>query len=393
MTSTTPPTPPVPGEPALPAGVVLREWRSGDDRALAEILPDAASPAQLAARALLREPGDSPLVRTVVAEVRPGSASGPGSEGESPAGAGPAVVVGAAAIAESPAHPQRAWVHVEVAPEERGRGLGRALLHAVLAQAQDTELSELGLRARVPAGEGVGESFARALGFAELYGTRIVRIDAGALGQAGADALEDLQVIDTGSVALTRAFAEWYERVNAADPAAEMTLGQVNMRFLSEAAGARGAALWRPAEADDPMRDTDINRRPVTAFAVSFAQEGDSAGEGGDPESVGGSARGGAHAAAGVAGTFADLSAEDWTTPALSAAGGEGATELTAGSVNGDPQDLRALLARLSVETSVVLEVTSQMETESAVVDSLLDAGSAAVLAEYTTLVRDSQDA
>src|SRR5699024_4561239 len=83
-----------------PSSVTIRPWRDGDDRALAQVLPDPSSPAQLAARALLREPGASPLTRTVIATVG-------------------GVVVGAAAIAESPAHPTRAWVHVEVAPGER----------------------------------------------------------------------------------------------------------------------------------------------------------------------------------------------------------------------------------------------------------------------------------
>ncbi|GAA2101599.1 MULTISPECIES: GNAT family N-acetyltransferase [Brevibacterium] len=382
MTST---TPPASGASApVPSGVRLRRWADGDDRALAQVLPDAGSPAQLAARALLRVPGDEPLTRTVVAEV---NADGPG----------PSVVVGAAAVAESPAHPQRAWVHVEVAPEERGRGLGRALLEAVVAEAAGTALAGLGLRARVLAGEGVGEAFARAVGFTELFSTRIVRIDAGALGLAGADRIEDMQVIDTGSVALTRAFAQWYARTSAADPAAEMTLGQVNARFLSPAAGAHGAALWRPAGEDDPAREQDINRRAVTAFAVSFAREDAEAGDGGPgPGRNGAAGTAGSGAAPGTAAAehapFADLTPEEWASPALSAAGGEDATELTAGSVNGDPQDLRALLGRLSVEMPLVLEVTSEMETETAVVETLLDAGSAAVLAEYLTLVRDPQD-
>ncbi|WP_026077297.1 GNAT family N-acetyltransferase [Brevibacterium senegalense] len=212
-----------PSTPA-PSSVTIRAWKDGDDRALAQVLPDPTSPAQLAARALLREPGASPLTRTVVATVG-------------------GVVVGAAAVAESPAHPTRAWVHVEVAPEERRAGVGSALLTAAVAEAAGTSLDGLGLRTRLAAGDEAAGAFARAVGFTSLFTTRIVRIEAGALGAAGLDRTADLQVIDTGSVALTQAFAGWYERVNAQDPAAQMSIGQVNTRFP---VGGRGRPRRRP---------------------------------------------------------------------------------------------------------------------------------------------------
>lgn len=344
-----------PSTPASPRSVAIRPWRAGDDRALAQVLPDPTSPAQLAARALLREPGDSPLTRTVVAVVD-------------------SVVVGAAAIAASPAHPTRAWVHVEVAPGERRTGVGSALLEAAVAEAAGTPLDGLGLRTRTVADDSAGGAFARARGFADLFTTRIVRIDAAALGGAGLDRTEDLQVIDTGSVALTQAFAGWYERVNALDPAAPMSIGQVNARFLSEATGAHGAALWRPAGADAGTGGggaADINKRPVTAFAVSYAQRRD---EEADAQGQGG---------------LADGNAADGGDDVFTAIGGEDATELTVGSIDGSIEDLRALVGRLSVDTPVVVEVTDAMETESALVDELLEAGSAQVLTAYTTLVRD----
>ena len=360
--------------PSTPASssVTVRQWKDGDDRALAQVLPDPTSPAQLAARGLLREPGASPLTRTVVATVG-------------------GVVVGAAAIAESPAHPTRAWVHVEVAPEERRAGVGSALLTAAVAEAAGTSLDGLGLRARVAAGDEAAGAFARAVGFTDLFTTRIVRIEAGALGAAGLDRTEDLQVIDTGSVALTQAFAGWYERVNAQDPAAQMSIGQVNTRFLSEAAGAHGAALWRPR---GDAAEENINKRPVTAFAVSYAQErggdegaGAQGASGTDAEqpAAGGPGADGSGAAASAGG--------DRTTAGgdrvFAVAGGEDATELTIGSVDGNVEDLQALVARLSVDTPVVVEVTDAMETERALVDQLLEAGSARVLESYTTLVRD----
>ena len=340
--------PSTPDKPRMTGSVSIRPWRDGDDRALAQVLPDPGSPAQLAARALLREPGESPITRTVVAVVD-------------------SVVVGAAALAASPAHPGRAWVHVEVAPEERRRGVGSALLEAAAAEAPGTALEGLGLRTRIVADDPEAGAFAHARGFTDLFTTRIVLIDAGALGSAGLERAEDLQVIDTGSVALTQAFAGWYERVNALDPAAPMSIGQVNTRFLSEAAGAHGAALWRPDVDGD---GADINKRPVTAFAVSYAQK---------PAED-----------ADVQAAEASVVPED-DDHVFAVSGGEDATELTIGSVDGEVQDLRSLVARLSVDTPVVVEVTDAMETESALVEELLGSGNARILTAYATLVRDSQ--
>lgn len=340
--------PSTPEKPRMTGSVAIRPWRDGDDRALAQVLPDPGSPAQLAARALLREPGESPLTRTLVAVVD-------------------SVVVGAAAIAASPAHPGRAWVHVEVAPEERRSGVGSALLEAAAAEAAGTSLDGLGLRTRIVADDPEAGAFAHARGFTDLFTTRIVLIDAGALGAAGLERAEDLQVIDTGSVALTQVFAGWYERVNALDPAAPMSIGQVNTRFLSEAAGAHGAALWRP---DADGAGADINKRPVTAFAVSYAQK--------------------AADDADVQAAEASVVPED-DDRVFAVSGGEDATELTIGSVDGEVQDLRSLVARLSVDTPVVVEVTDAMETESALVEELLASGSARILTAYTTLVRDPQ--
>ncbi len=355
--------PSTPDTPRMTGSVSIRPWRDGDDRALAQVLPDPGSPAQLAARALLREPGESPLTRTVVAVVD-------------------SVVVGAAAVAASPAHPGRAWVHVEVAPEERRRGVGSALLEAAAAEASGTALEGLGLRTRIVADDPEAGAFAHARGFTDLFTTRIVLIDAGALGAAGLEKAEDLQVIDTGSVALTQAFAGWYERVNALDPAAPMSIGQVNTRFLSEAAGAHGAALWRP---DADGSGADINKRPVTAFAVSYAQQRDETAEAQAAQATGGQEPVPGSLAADGSSAGAD------GEQVFSVTGGEEATELTIGSIDGNVQDLRSLVARLSVDTPVVVEVTDAMETEAALVEELLASGSARILTAYTTLVRDPQ--
>lgn len=314
--------------------VTIRPWRAGDDRVLAELLSDPETPSQHAARALLREPREEPPLVSLVAVV-----------GDS----GAEVVVAAGAIAASPAHPTRSWIHIEVAEPERRRGVGAALVSALVEAAEGIDGLSASLRARVAPDSGAA-AFAASLGFADLFSTRIVEIDAGALGSAGADSLENLTVTETGSVALTKAFAAWYEQVNRLDPAAEMTLGQVNARFLSHAAGAHGAALWTV--------DGE-----TAAFAVSYAQLSEDA--------------------------EAELTAAAERASAAGVGQETPATELTAGSLNGSVDALRALLARLSADRAVVLEVTSEMDTEAGVVDALLADGRARVLQEYLTVTRD----
>ncbi|WAL40205.1 GNAT family N-acetyltransferase [Brevibacterium sp. BRM-1] len=310
--------------------MLIRPFSAGDDLALGEVFHDAATPAEHMERGLFRPAsdggqGEPALSRCVVAAAED-----------------PDILVGAGAIAASPAHPYRAWSYVEVAAEERGRGLGRGLFDAVREEVRGTELDGLPLRTRVAAGS-IGFAAAEHAGFSTLFTIRVVRIEALALGALGADRLEDFAVTATGSVELTKAFAAWYAGVNRADPAAPMSLGQVNNRFLSEAAGAYGAALLRDGG-------------EVSAFAVSYAQ----------PEV-------------------------------------EAPTELTLGAVydgteaaaDPDPrspqfqramEDAGALLARLSTDTAVIVEVTDEMPAVSALVDGLIEAGQASVEYAYATL-------
>src|SRR5699024_6190978 len=182
------------------------------------------------------------------------------------------------------------------------------------------------------------------------------------------------------------------ERVRALEPAAPMSIGQVNARFLSEAAGAHGAALWRP---DVDGAGADINKRPVTAFAVSYAQRRDEAAEAQIAGQAAGQAAAGQAAQAQTAGpgtVDASARAGEDGEQVFAVTGGEDATELTVGSIDGNVQDLRSLVARLSVDTPVVVEVTDAMETESALVEELLASGSARILTSDTTLVRDPQN-
>ena len=332
----------------------IRPLADGDDLRLNEVFSDAATPAGHMARSLFRPAAESPLLRSVIAEVVP------------------EVPVGAAAIAESPLHPYRAWVNVEVAAEERGHGLGRELFEAVSAETAGTPLEGLDLRARVEAGS-VGEKFAEALGFTPLTTTRVIKVPAGALPPSGGGRAEDLEIVSTGSVKLTKAFLEWYTAVNRDDAVAPLTIGQVSSAFLSEAAGAHGAAMLMSDSVATDSGDSGSGSG-LSAFAVSYAREA-------DPASVGGAQ----DAAANLPGT-----AEE-----------EPATELILGSMfetredvaDASPEQFEAaiadaelLLARLSVDADVVIEVTSGMPVVSALADRLLAAGQASELYRYETL-------
>ncbi|WP_172170892.1 GNAT family N-acetyltransferase [Brevibacterium sp. CT2-23B] len=336
----------------------IRELTDGDDLRLNEVFADATTPAGHMARSLFRPSSDSPLIRSVVAEVVPD------------------VPVGAAAIAESPLHPYRAWVHVEVAAEEQGHGQGRELFDAVCAETRGTALEGLDLRARVHAGS-PGEGFAQALGFTPLTTTRVIRVPAGALPPAGGGRAEDLEIVATGSVKLTKAFLAWYTAVNRDDAVGQLTIGQVNNAFLSEAAGAHGAALLNGAAGT-------AEAGGLSAFAVSYAREADetagvlpSAGEPGAGDAVGDGR--------------ATVDQVDEEPPTELILGSMFETRDDAADTTGEDfaaavADAELLLARLSVDADVVIEVTSGMPVISSLADRLLDAGTATELYRYETL-------
>lgn len=336
----------------------IRELTDGDDLRLNEVFADATTPAGHMARSLFRPSSDAPLIRSVIAEVVPD------------------VPVGAAAIAESPLHPYRAWVHVEVAAEEQGHGQGRELFDAVCAETRGTALEGLDLRARVQAGS-PGEGFAQALGFTPLTATRVIKVPAGALPPAGGGRAEDLEIVATGSVKLTKAFLAWYTAVNRDDAVGQLSIGQVNNVFLSEAAGAHGAALLNGAAGT-------AEACGLSAFAVSYAREADeTAGvlpSAGEP---------GAGAAAGNGNAVVDQVDEEPPTELI--LGSMFETRDDAADAAGEDfaaavADAELLLARLSVDADVVIEVTSGMPVISALADRLLDAGTAAELYRYETL-------
>jgi GNAT superfamily N-acetyltransferase len=342
----------------------IRELSDGDDLRLNEVFADASTPAGHMARSLFRPSSDSPLVRSVIAEVVP------------------EVPVGAAAIAESPLHPYRAWVHVEVAAEEQGHGQGRELFEAVCAETQGTALEGLDLRTRVQAGS-PGAGFAQALGFTPLTTTRVIRVPAGALPPAGGGRAEDLEIVATGSVKLTKAFLSWYTAVNRDDAVGQLTIGQVNNAFLSEAAGAHGAALLNGAAGT-------AEAGGLSAFAVSYAREADeTAGtlaSAGEP---------GAGAGQGESQAVVDQADEEAPTELIIGSmfeTREDAADATGEDFAAAVADAELLLARLSVDADVVIEVTSGMPVISALADRLLETGTATELYRYETLTGPPAD-
>ncbi|WP_349828119.1 histone acetyltransferase [Brevibacterium litoralis] len=324
----------------------IRPFAAQDDLALGELLHDPATPADLVARGLLRPDQDSPVLRSVAAVI---------DDTDDPAAAGSGVVVGAAVLAEAPVHPTRAWAHVEVADTERRRGVGRRLLAGARAHAAGTPLAGLPLRARVAAGS-TGDEVLRHLGAAELFRTRVIRVEPGTLAGLGHGREEDFAVTTTGSVVLTQLFGEWYAGVNRKDPAAEMSVGEVNRRFLSEATGAHGAAMLR--------RDGG-----VSGFAVSYArpvseeqvEQIEEAGE--------------------------EYPATELTLASLYDARVADVTTIDRESAEYQAAlgDAAVLVASLSLETPVEIEVTSEMPVVTELLDGLVSAGQARVLYEYVT--------
>ncbi|WP_298582458.1 GNAT family N-acetyltransferase [uncultured Kocuria sp.] len=315
-------------------GPGLRPWRDGDDLRLLEVWPDPETPQAAAFRATLRPDDDAPWSRTVVAED-----SG--------------VPIAAGTVYESALHPSRLWAYLEVAPDRRGEGLGRALLERLRTEAAGSPSGVQALRTKAAPGS-AGERFARAAGLDPVQDSRVVRVEAGALplqplrehpDGTPAQTVEDLA---TGSVELTRALWAFYRAVHAWDEPADLPVGRVNQLFLSDAAHAYGALVLRngvgPGE-----------RGRISAFAVSYrpveldAAPGDPAPEDA-PDAP-------AHVMLG------------WT-PGDAAAG----------------PALEQLLALLAHHHPVQFQVDGSMEPLTAVVENLLAAGAATVVESSVVL-------
>jgi GNAT superfamily N-acetyltransferase len=228
---------------------VIRPWREGDDLRLLEVWPDPETPQAAAFRAALKPDDDAPWSRTLVAED-----SG--------------VPIAAGTVYESPLHPRRLWAWVEVAPDRRGEGVGRALLERLRAEAASAPSGVRALRTKAAPGS-AGERFALAAGLAPVQVSRVVRVEPGALPlqplreHADGTPAQTVEDLATGSVELTRALWEFYRAVHAWDEPAELSVGRVNQLFLSDAAHAHGALVLRNGVGAG-------ERGRISAFAVSY---------------------------------------------------------------------------------------------------------------------------
>lgn len=177
---------------------------------------------------------------------------------------GVAVPVGAGYVFEPKLHNQRLWAYVEVGAGHRRAGVGATLLGMLRNEAQLSPSGVSALRAKVVPGSN-GAGFAEAAGFGQIQRSRIIEVAPGALAvpNFADDDGPQLEEAATGSVELTKAVTDWYNAVHSWDPA-DMTLGQAQQFLLADTAGAGGAVVLR----DKPKNQGGS----IAAFALSYTQ-------------------------------------------------------------------------------------------------------------------------
>lgn len=246
------------------AELTYRPWRDGDDLALREIWGDAESAAAGQFRAALAPEQDAnPWRRTIVAEDQ-------------------GIPVAAAVAYSTTLHPARLWAYVEVAKDHRRSGLGATLVTMLRREADGALaaglVSTTALRTKVAPGTS-GAGFAEAMGLATLQRNRVVEVRPGALklpvfgDGTEAEAAARAQDLATGSVELTDVVARYYESVNQWDPTGPLSPGAVQRMFLDDLTGAHGALVLRaePASAFGAGMAPSKKGR-IEAFAVSYSQ-------------------------------------------------------------------------------------------------------------------------
>ena len=224
----------------------FRDWRSGDDLELLQVFGDPRSPQAHQDRTMLRENSDAPFSRTLVASVD-------------------GVAIGAGVVFASSLHPQRLWLYVEVAAEQRRSGVGTALVAKLRQQIPADQVQELKARYTVTPGDPAtaAAGFCKALGLGEIQVSRDVILEPGALAEPVFDTNDRvIEELSTGSVELTKLVMDFYNKVHEQWDPAKMTVGSAQRMLLDEHTGAQAALVLR----DKPKSQGGV---PL-AFAVSY---------------------------------------------------------------------------------------------------------------------------
>ncbi|MBP2411376.1 GNAT superfamily N-acetyltransferase [Arthrobacter stackebrandtii] len=246
------------------AELTYRPWRDGDDLTLLEIWGDADSAAAGQFRAALAPESDAnPWRRTIVAEDQ-------------------GIPVAAGVVYSTKLHPARLWAYVEVARDHRRAGVGATLLTMLRREADGALaaglVSTTALRTKVAPGTS-GAGFAEAMGLAVLQRNRVVEVGPGALklpvfgSGTEEEATARVQDLATGSVELTDVVGRYYESVNRWDPTGPLTPGLVQRMFLDDLTGAHGALVLRAEPASAFGADVAPSKKGrIQAFALSYSQ-------------------------------------------------------------------------------------------------------------------------
>jgi len=224
----------------------FRDWRSGDDLELLQVFGDPRSPQAHQDRTMLRENSDAPFSRTLVASVD-------------------GVAIGAGVVFASSLHPQRLWLYVEVAAEQRRSGVGTALVAKLRQQIPADQVQQLKARYTVTPGDPAtaAAGFCKALGLGEIQVSRDVILEPGALAEPVFDTNDRvIEELSTGSVELTKLVMDFYNKVHEQWDPAKMTVGSAQRMLLDEHTGAQAALVLR----DKPKSQGGV---PL-AFAVSY---------------------------------------------------------------------------------------------------------------------------
>ncbi|QDY67691.1 GNAT family N-acetyltransferase [Glutamicibacter halophytocola] len=224
----------------------FRDWRSGDDLELLQVFGDPRSPQAHQDRTMLRENSDAPFSRTLVASVD-------------------GVAIGAGVVFASSLHPQRLWLYVEVAAEQRRSGVGTALVAKLRQQIPADQVQQLKARYTVTPGDpaAAAAGFCKALGLGEIQVSRDVILEPGALAEPVFDTNDRvIEELSTGSVELTKLVMDFYNKVHEQWDPAKMTVGSAQRMLLDEHTGAQAALVLR----DKPKSQGGV---PL-AFAVSY---------------------------------------------------------------------------------------------------------------------------